>query len=470
MAPHDQKRLPLKVVLTSERDLRRPAPGGSERKVFGDVSVETRKHLKAQFLKVERFFAPVFEREPNVPAVARIILKQDALAKSHRPSGLLNENTCPVIGVRSFGELLVSVQPERIRQLVERIVDDGSKVTVANLSTIERIEPYTEADVSRSPGWIRLAKRAYENAPVKLKLFRHGRPALDHAVYESFQRLIGELGAVHVDPLDYGRGVTIYRIKGVKPGPLKNLARFVGAQSLSEFPTFRFVKTASLPVRAVVADEFPPPDPNVEYPVVGIVDSGIPTSDPALVPWVAGRHEYVLIGDRDHSHGSFVGGLLAHARQLNQGDPRFPGVSSRIVDVVALPKGGGITEDELIAILDEVVPQHPEVRIWNLSLGTPFACSDTGFSDLGIKLDDLQDRYDVTFVLAAGNYEVKPFRGWPAENFGEADRICSPADSVRGATVASIAHIARPNSRVQNEEPSPFSDAAQDRSSFQSRS
>jgi hypothetical protein len=114
-----------------------------------------------------------------------------------------------------------------------------------------------------------------------------------------------------------------------------------------------------------------------------------------------------------------------------------------------------VTEDQLITILEEVLPQHPDVRVWNLSLGTAEICCSHGFSDLAVALDRLQDRYDVTFVTAAGNYEEPPYRGWPPEDI-EDDRICSPADSVRSLTVGSIAHLDRPGAKVSKEEPSPF--------------
>jgi hypothetical protein len=76
----------------------------------------------------------------------------------------------------------------------------------------------------------------------------------------------------------------------------------------------------------------------------------------------------------------------------------------------------------------------------------------------GTALDERARKYNVTFVVAAGNYEVQPFRPWPPDGAaGEADRICAPADSVRAITVGALAHSDTPSSRVRREEPSPFS-------------
>lgn len=144
---------------------------------------------------------------------------------------------------------------------------------------------------------------------------------------------------------------------------------------------------------------------------------------------------------------------------MNHDDPRFPESRAKFLDVVAIPgHGQEIREDDLLAILEEVVPKYPAVKVWNLSLGTQSQpCKDDFFSDFGAALDRIQEANNVRFVIAAGNYQIAPFRGWPAENLGEDDRVRPPADSVRGVTVGSIAHVDRPNSRVKAEEPSPFS-------------
>jgi serine protease AprX len=114
--------------------------------------------------------------------------------------------------------------------------------------------------------------------------------------------------------------------------------------------------------------------------------------------------------------------------------------SARIVDVVALGKNG-TTEDKLISTLEQALEAHPEVKVWNLSLGTEKGVADRAFSDLGVALDRLQDEYRVTFIIAAGNYRNPPFRGWPPDDLGEADRVCAPADSVRAVVVLSSPNL-----------------------------
>jgi len=103
------------------------------------------------------------------------------------------------------------------------------------------------------------------------------------------------------------------------------------------------------------------------------------------------------------------------------------------------------------------LPKYPDVKVWNLSLSADAPCAVQEFSHLAMALDDLQDRYGVTFVLSAGNYKTPPLRGWPPGELHGRDRIAPPADSVRAITVGSLAHLEKPNSRVRRDQPSPFS-------------
>ncbi|HHX95576.1 MAG TPA: S8 family peptidase [Clostridia bacterium] len=195
--------------------------------------------------------------------------------------------------------------------------------------------------------------------------------------------------------------------------------------------------------------------------MVGLVDSGIAEEHCFLEPWVCARKTYVAENERNYSHGTFVGGILVHGNEF-LGNGSDYGV--KIVDVTAVPNWdracgdvGELREDELITILEEVVSEFKDtVRVWNLSLSTDEECQEDSFSDLAIKLDDLQREHNVIFVIAAGNINTVPLRGWPPSTY-ISDKITSPADSVYGITVGSIAHLDCDDSMVKKSYPSPFS-------------
>jgi hypothetical protein len=449
------EKLPLKKVSIREGDYFRPGGGGSPPTVFDPVTPEVRQQLSTELQSTALHFRSAFDENPKAAAVARIALKDKALAKSHRPVHFLESADCPIVGIGHLGELLVSVRAATLPQLERAIASDNTKQGVANISTIRMIEPFKVPDER-----LKAVKAAVSGAglsALKLRLFRHGDAVADQAISESLEAKLSGLG-IAAETLNYGERMSVYRVRGVRPEHVEELGRFVGTQSLDAFPEYQIVRPAAQPVARLSAANFPAPDPKADYPVVGIIDSGIDPQNALLNAWVVAREEFVPVADRNYEHGSFVAGLLVHARLMNHGDPRFPLASCKIVDVIAMPRGGKITEDELLAILWEVVPKYPEVRVWNLSLAGNQPCSDHAFSDLAVAIDEIQTKYGVTFVLAAGNYNKPPFRDWPVTtSLGENDRVCGPADSVRALTVGSVAHRDSPVARVIAPSPSPFS-------------
>lgn len=449
----DEWKLPIKVVLSRQEDYHAPDTGGGPKKVFGDVTDEVRERLADSFDAVGAHFASSFASEPQVPAVARVVLKEDAFAKSHRPE-IFNRSTCPIIGAQRFGELLVSVTPKGVKALVECARHDSTKAGIAGLSTIERFEPFTATDAldPTLTGTLR-----EDNANLKLRLFRHGFDTADESIAQALGRRLKGWRVAAERLGQYGPRLRIFSISGLKPEQLEELAKFVGVQSLGAFPMYRVVRTASTIVRPMMDDDFPSPDPERDYPVVGLIDTGTNPDDPRLAPWIVKRHDYVPPDLENFEHGSFVAGLLVRAQDLNHHDKRFPEHSAKIVDVAAVPDGGHVSERDLLTILAEVLPEHPEVRVWNMSLATAEPCATGVFSEFGIALDDLQEKHNAMFVIAAGNYVTPPHRGWPSDVDDGSDSLCTPADSLRGLTVGSLAHLDNAATRVRSGEPSPFS-------------
>jgi len=451
-------RLPIKVVIPQERDYFRPSHGGGDPKEFVDVTTEVRGSLVAQLERVNNYFNPMFQKFPRTPAVARVTLRKQALAKSYRPDNLLNTNTCPIIGVEGFGELLVSVQPQSLELLADNVRTVNTKTGIADISTIQSIVPYTTSDVLGSEG-VNALKDEMKNSrhPVKLRLFQHYNTILNDRVLHSFREQIEELNMPFPEEVNYYPGMKIFRVEEIWEDLLNPLVQFIGTQRLSVFPRYQVLRTESTPLREALDSDFPPPDEKYDYPLVGVIDSGIDPNNKMLSKWVVAREDLVKKSQKNFDHGSFVGGLLIHSRRLNGNDPRFPNTSAKIIDIVAMPGNGELAEDELLKRLRHALEKFPDVRVWNLSLASSTICTTSSFSDLAIALDNLQDEFGVTFILAAGNYDKAPLRGWPPEDLGEADRICSPADSVRGVSIGSIAHVSKHNSCVPMEQPSPFS-------------
>lgn len=456
---NDADLLPIKVVLPRPEDFKAPPPARGSTTVFGTVDSALRTKIAGEVRSVEKHFDHAFKAAKNVPAVAKVILKPEAIAKSHRPTDLFAIDTCPIIGGNRLGELYVSVEPNGLELLARRIEANESKHVIANISTVQSIDPYTPLDILGVESLEEL-QRVLEWKPeaLRVRLFRHASRIQNQNLDANFERVAKAHGVDKIEELKYADGLKVYRVSNVPPTALGALLNVVGIQSLSLFPTYRVVRTTSRSLGRITATDFPAPDSGTEYPLVGLIDTGTDPNNALLQAWVVARHELVPRDQQDNEHGSFVSGLLVHGKRLNHNDPRFPSASSKIVDVVALDRSGAISEDELLIVIDEAIDKFPDVKVWNLSLGQATPCNDTMFSEFGAALDERAERHGVLFVVAAGNYVDAPFRTWPPpDGINESDRICPPADAIRAITVGSIAHLDTPSTGVKRGEPSPFS-------------
>ena len=217
---------------------------------------------------------------------------------------------------------------------------------------------------------------------------------------------------------------------------------------------------------ALPEDLSSPDDVDGDYPIVGVVDSGIAVV-PTMEPWVTGRQKDVPPNYQNMTHGTFVGGLICWGAQLNPNlaasiDPHPCGIFDLQVIPNLDPDSGEtdfLTEQELLQSLSTVLSQRAnQIKVWNLSLGSDEVCALDQFSPLAEELDKLQERFHVTFVISAGNYEVLPMLDFPRVGSQLAEgRITSPADSVLGVTVGAISHIGYEAKGPGKNYPSPFS-------------
>jgi len=452
----EHEHLPIKIVVTTEADLRPPHAGGGPRKDFGSRYADIRRTLLNEIDGLKQFYDRAFT-ESNLPAVARLRLSEDTIAKTHRPDYLL-QDTCPIIGGEDFGELLVSVRPQglaRLKDFVARTTDSRLK---SDIGKIKGIEPYTSEDVlgEWSVSQFKRLLREHEIRDLKFRLFTHRDRELDARLLHALEEMAGRYKLPAPIPLNYGAGIRLYRITLPAYEAFDELTHYVGTQSLSLFQYFT-VSTQSTHLADLAPDQVPPPDPDRDYPIVGIIDSGTDPNNPQLQAWVVDRDEIDAPRvDQENDHGSLVAGLIINGRALNHNMPGFPPEHAKVVDVVALPSTG-IREDILLETMRRVFPKYPDVRIWNLSVNTPDTpVINERFSTFAIALDTIQDQFGVTIVNSAGNFQEQPAHRWPRPDLKQKDRIIAPADSLRAITVGSQAHLTHNGACARSGEPSPF--------------
>lgn len=442
----NMERLPIKVVFTSQDDLVVPESSGGKRKIFDEdkLTSELRDAFVAQVHGISEAFSDVLSPSLNLPAVARVFLKKNAIAKSHRPTKLFSEKTCPIIGCEDFGSLLIRVSKEGLRNLSKKFTKKTHSVN-ADISTIVSMEPFK----FELPPNFNSEKKSF-----KLRLFDHGNAGLNRKIQSQFLDLAKSLNMPAPRELNYGTRLQVFEIVCENRSQIQAISSFVGTQSLSNFAEFG-VESQAIHIGHVDTDSFPVPDD--ELPIVGLIDSGVSPNNSYLQPWIIDRDEEdVPASDQDNAHGTFIAGLIVNGRVFNHDDPAFPRSKARIVDVVAMPSGG-TNEYALLETIRRVIPKYPEVKVWNLSINAnEKTCQDECFSSFAIALDEIQQHYGVTFINSAGNHNH--LRTWPpSESLGELDRIAPPADTALGITVGSVAHLSHASAMVKPGEPSPFS-------------
>jgi len=193
---------------------------------------------------------------------------------------------------------------------------------------------------------------------------------------------------------------------------LDTLLEHPAVRTLSADPLVSPVSTG-MPATAMPAkSHFPPPQEGL--PTVAVFDTGVTPGHGTLQPWVASTDTYVLPPDTDFEHGSNVASLVAGGGSLNPNVAHYPCL---VHNVAGLESRFGHISD-LMNRLETAVSNKPDVKVWNLSLGAMGPCDHQMFSDFAQKLDELSDRFQVLFVVAAGNHVNEPRRTWPMELLG----------------------------------------------------
>lgn len=172
--------------------------------------------------------------------------------------------------------------------------------------------------------------------------------------------------------------------------------------------------------------QFSIPEPKNE-PIVGVIDT---LFDDAVYfsKWV----EYTdLVPDEiekkpsDKDHGTMVSSIIVDGPALN---PDFDDECGRFrVKHFGVVAGNSYSSFTVIRAIKDIVEKNQDVKVWNLSLGSPEEVDENFISPEAAVLDELQTKYDITFVIAGTN-----------KTKANQIRIGAPADSINGIVVNSV--------------------------------
>ncbi|EPF2927891.1 S8 family peptidase [Vibrio navarrensis] len=430
---------PIKHVEFSPTDYKPTEPNrGGNNSPLKKVTAEFRAALLSSLDVVDKQLIAGKKSTGLDVCTAVVELESNATAKSHRPTDLFNEKTCPFFGDAGYGRMLIQISSQGITRLKRKISSTNSKSGIKALSAIKSISQY-EAPIEQPSN---------SNSGIVVRLFRFNDPKLNAEIDVSFEKTLNQLGCKWIK--HRSQSVRLYKVNSNISLLLSMVPTLVTVQSAIVSNSIKLQPMNSKGIEMEMAD-VASPDPLHEYPLVGVVDSGVSATCKPLSDWVVGYNRKVPEPFRDLNHGTFVSGMISNPYLYNK-DSRFPKCQSKIVSVEVLGDNIGDIFD-IVNAMYETAEQYPEIKVWNLSLGSPEAVSLYEISAMALMLDEFQDKFNCLCVIAAGNY-VKEMRPWPPTSKKLDDGISSPGDSVRGLTVGSIAHI---DGHVQNEQPSPFS-------------
>ena len=444
-----KEKLPIIMVAQRPEDSKPNSPSG--RVVFLEPFTDKlRNNMFIQCEKIKSDIGKIEEKE--IPCIGKVIMKEKAIAKTHKPNNLFNDTTCPMVGGGKLNEIYVKITPKGIDNLEKEIKNTKAQTKTAEMTKIEKIEMYTADDALK----INLNKI---EGPLKIKLFDYKDEKQNEKNRKIFLKKIKELGINdEISKLDSYKTMEVYSLKCNDINKIKQLSKYQGIRSIDMFQKYSIVNP-KIKKLDKMDYSFPKPIEGRQYPIVGLIDSGISEDNKEILPWIYKKEELIPKEYQNNSHATFIAGVMLFGEKLNFDVADIKEPNFKILDVVAIPNTDEeygptdvMTEDLFLEGLESIMKKYSDkVKVWNLSLGTDMEVRDV-ISDFAIELDRIQDEYQVQIFIAAGNFE-DTIREWPTDTQYN-DRITTPADSIRGITVGSIA---LDKGVVDINEPSPFS-------------
>ena len=179
------------------------------------------------------------------------------------------------------------------------------------------------------------------------------------------------------------------------------------------------------------------PAPNNE-PVIGVIDTMFDETA-YFSEWVEFKRmisDEIELETKDFSHGTAVSSIIVDGPAINpdldDGCGRFR------VRHFGVMKHGPYSSFSVMKSIQDIIDQNPDIRVWNLSLGSGREVNENFISPEAAILDRIQFEKDVIFVSAGTNKQ--------GDDPAKEERIGSPADSINAIVVNSVTKAGNPAS------------------------
>lgn len=435
-----EKYLPIKIFeKRKDYDDRSTEGGGDNREpgfvLHGEALSNHVAVLADELHEVRSALREELVKQRTLPVIMATSLNEKAIAKSHRGRvvGILeSDGSDNVIGVYGDRQILSVLSSEAVLDnLNYAIQNEKMAILTSSLAGMEIFRPIMDT---------------YEegHTDYRARLFDYNDFDRNNLVRIMFEEYCERTG-IHIQKkIRFTADMYIYRLQVDSEEKYQQLEDFEGLYSVE--------KTSLLTVTLdALADEVliptTHPEEGEEYQTVGVLDTGIAPIG-HLSSWLL-EEEHTNYPEEytDRSHGTAVAGIIEYSDVLNDTDICSTG-GVCLFSALVYPNQKIYPED-LIDNVRDAVEHHPDIKIWNMSLGEEEQCDLNSFSEFGMALDNIQDENNVLIIKSAGNcrnYE----KGLPKQ------RISKSADSIRALTVGSIARTKEEHDYAESNMPSPF--------------
>jgi len=501
------KHNPLQVVLNASDYIYKPTPniGGSLEDFYGGRDEDFKEHKESLDRQIKHIQEHLTNSGRRIETI-KVNLNPSALAKSHRPMRtLFHPNKSPHIGGLNIGSLLFQVTPSSLNwlrkkvneaELESRLVYDEYirkmvyKPSSARSETgaVERISLYSAEDklnftADEAVTWFRSEQvsKGYlveliEYIETNTSGYEVYHQHIDNLKTELNDRLIRLGGGViaskassdtEISNMLYVRlykeqesfidfsNVAVNCKKNKKSIDLDPLRHELLLKILIDSPLVKRIILPPLvsrsdlsPSKASKLVSMPARTSGNDYPLVGIVDSGI--SNPELSIWKLDTSKGFSDLDCDPDHGTQIASLLVGGKVLNPQLENIEDDGCLLYDIwTPIHSERNTFFDNFDGLgdffdwLDIEIKQARAkgVRIFNFSINFKELVKDDSYSFAASQIDRISKKHDVIFVVSAGNLGALDFRAkWPSQLAitSDIDRIQQPAEAISAISVGAI--------------------------------
>lgn len=446
----ENKKLPIKIFeKRQEADERLNEAGGSDKQpkwvLTGQELVKRHQILVEELDVIEHQVGAKLDKYKNIPAVLTAKVSDEALAKTHRRdlSKLFYSKSDHIIGFTENQELLIKIERKsQLTDIKKKLSDlERNAKVISSIESLQTFQPdiVISENIARKKGKLLL----------KVRLLDYQSVIYNKQAFEKFESLMSSNKGLQLEKtVKYAENFYVHQIVADSMDALQNVEDFSAIYSIEPMPLLEVVEDDFFFEQSAPIYE---PMGNREYPIVGVLDSGI-ANIPHIAPWIIGNHTNYPTDYLDPTHGTFVAGIVAFGDSLEQKE--YTGVNGcYLYNAAVIPDSNkeAITEAELVDNIREVVEKNREkIKVWNLSIGSRIEIKDSDFSEFAMALDNIQEENDVLIIKSASNC-TNFLNGAPI------GRITNGADSVRSITVGSIAQSKLKTDLSEMNHISPFS-------------